>query len=227
MPIYIGNTKLTNLQIGSTKIDKVFVGSTQVYPDTTIIGNILYNGYVINASNFCPTGWHIPSSAECNTLITYLGGESVAGGKMKEAGTTHWISPNTGATNSSGFTSLPNGKRSGGFSLKGYVNHIWTTWASGALLTTENNNTFGYVGAVSNMLIFGASVRLIKDNSTNPGTLTDYDGNVYNCITIGTQVWIQSDFKCTHLTNGIAIPLLQADESWATATSLGYSIYPD
>ncbi|MEI7983848.1 MAG: FISUMP domain-containing protein, partial [Bacteroidota bacterium] len=67
--------------------------------------------YVSNegAKGICPTGWHLPTDAEWTTLTTYLGGESVAGGKMKEAGTAHWATPNTGATNSSFFTALPVG----------------------------------------------------------------------------------------------------------------------
>ena len=69
----------------------------------------LYNWHVVNTGKLCPTGWHVPSDAEWTTLITYLGGEDVAGGKLKEAGTTHWDSPNTGATNESGFTALPGG----------------------------------------------------------------------------------------------------------------------
>ena len=60
----------------------------------------------------CPTGWHLPTDAEWTTLTTYLGGENIPGAKMKETGTIHWLSPNTGATNSSGFTALPGG---GGF----------------------------------------------------------------------------------------------------------------
>lgn len=59
----------------------------------------------------CPTGWHLPSDAEYSVLVNYLGGNDVAGGKMKEACTAHWWSPNANATNSSGFTALPSGSR--------------------------------------------------------------------------------------------------------------------
>lgn len=63
------------------------------------------------ACKVCPDGWHLPSKSEWDELINNLGGEDVAGGKMKEANTTHWDSPNTGATNESGFTGIPGGYR--------------------------------------------------------------------------------------------------------------------
>ncbi len=59
----------------------------------------------------CPVGWHVPSREEFNEMVTYLGGENIAGGKMKETGYDHWASPNDGATNSSGFTGLAAGQR--------------------------------------------------------------------------------------------------------------------
>ena len=71
----------------------------------------LYNWYAVNTGKLCSSGWHIPTDAEWTTLIDFLGGEGVAGGKLKETGITHWKSPNIGATNSSGFSALPGGER--------------------------------------------------------------------------------------------------------------------
>lgn len=71
----------------------------------------LYNWYSVNTNKLCPIGWHVPTNEEWTTLTDYLGGESVAGGKMKEIGTAHWSSPNTEAVNSSGFSGLPTGSR--------------------------------------------------------------------------------------------------------------------
>jgi uncharacterized protein (TIGR02145 family) len=78
-----------------------------------VYGN-LYNWYTVDDSRgVCPEGWHVPSDAEWTILTDYLGGQSDAGGKLKEEGTEHWDSPNTGATNESGFTGLPAGLRYG------------------------------------------------------------------------------------------------------------------
>ncbi len=69
----------------------------------------LYNWHAVNTGNLCPTGWHVPTDAEWTTLTTYLGGESIAGGKLKA--TTLWNSYTSVATNSSGFSALPGGYR--------------------------------------------------------------------------------------------------------------------
>ncbi len=82
--------------------------------DETSFKNIygaLYNWHTVNTKKLCPTGWRIPTKDEWDTLINYLGGVDVAGGKMKEVGLSHWDSPNTEATNISGFTALPGGYR--------------------------------------------------------------------------------------------------------------------
>lgn len=72
----------------------------------------LYNWYAVdNAHGLAPAGWRVPSVGDWNTLTSYVGGSSVAGGKLKEAGIGHWITPNTGADNYYGFTALPSGYR--------------------------------------------------------------------------------------------------------------------
>ena len=71
----------------------------------------LYNWYTVRTKKLCPTGWHVPSDEEWTALTTYLGGQDLAGGKLKEIGTIHWTIPNKDATNSSGFTALPGGQR--------------------------------------------------------------------------------------------------------------------
>ena len=103
--------------------------------DATANKNIygaLYNWYTLNTGKLCPTGWHVPSDAEWTILTTYLGGETVAGGKLKETGTSHWLSPNTGATNESGFAAVPGGYRyfGGTFYDLGGFGYWWSTTES-------------------------------------------------------------------------------------------------
>ena len=128
----------------------------------------LYNWYAVNdPRGLAPAGFHVPSDGEWTTLSTTLGGLSVAGDKMKSAGTTLWASPNTGATNSSGWAGLPGGSRgtSGSFFNDGF-NGYW--WSSTENLTT--NAWYHYLYS-SNGYIFryyfgkpyGFSVRCLRD----------------------------------------------------------------
>jgi uncharacterized protein (TIGR02145 family) len=98
----------------------------------------LYNWYAVSKTsngnkNVCPTGWLVPTDPEWTVLTDYLGGEGVAGGKVKEVGITSWNSPNTDATNTSLFSALPGGNRNnnGNYTFIGY-NGLW--WSS-----TEDN----------------------------------------------------------------------------------------
>lgn len=87
----------------------------------------LYNEYVkTDVRNVCPDGWHVPSTGDWTELTNHLGGIGVAGTKLKETGTDHWISPNTG-DNISGFTGLPGGSRyRGRFNDIGYDGYWWS-----------------------------------------------------------------------------------------------------
>jgi uncharacterized protein (TIGR02145 family) len=134
----------------------------------------LYNWYAVNDKrNICPCGWHVPSYGEWEELIEYLGGKDVGGGKMKSVGTIQtnnglWYEPNTGATNSSGFSGIPNGARGDGLAFGGGpTNGYWwmstdyapnpESWFIG--LTSNSEKTFQSTAKKS----WGFAVRCIKD----------------------------------------------------------------
>ncbi|HAJ80135.1 MAG TPA: hypothetical protein DCO75_10225 [Fibrobacteres bacterium] len=128
---------------------------------------ILYNWYAADISIIAPAGWHVPDSTDWNTLGTYLGGDTVAGGKLKETGTTHWLSPNTGATNSSGFSALPGGYRSndGNFGSIGIYGNWWSATEDDAFHAYLRFLIYGsyYLNRDIDYKSCGYSVRLLRD----------------------------------------------------------------
>jgi uncharacterized protein (TIGR02145 family) len=127
----------------------------------------LYNWYAVNTGKLAPKGWHVATDTDWSVLTDYLGGLDVAGGKIKEVGTTHWNSPNTGATNSSGFTALPGGGR--------YFDGYFTVLNSGAVwwTSTAKDDSYAWFRSIGYNIILvrsdiyilrnGHSVRCIKD----------------------------------------------------------------
>jgi len=114
----------------------------------------------------CPSGWHIANYADTAILDNYLGGLEVAGGKIKEAGTTHWSSPNTGADNSSNFTGLPGGYRN----------------CNGAYFSLQYNGIFLISTKPANTINSG-----IVDLAFNATTAAEYDiyrvaGHSIRCV---------------------------------------------
>lgn len=136
----------------------------------------LYNWYTVNTGKLCPTSWHVPDNAEWNTMMTFLGGQSVAGGKLKQTGTILWQSPNTGATNESGFTALPGGYFDGIYSFffgTGLYGFWWSTTESndntGAwyFFISQGSSYFSFANVTFSNGIYnkkmGYSVRCVKD----------------------------------------------------------------
>jgi uncharacterized protein (TIGR02145 family) len=128
----------------------------------------LYNWYAVNTGKLAPIGWHVPTDSEWSVLTTHLGGASVAGGKLKEAGTTHWASPNTGATNETGFSALPGGSRysNGAFSSLGFYGSWWSSTALAAPISWYRYMFYGAadLSRYSYFSADGLSVRCVKDN---------------------------------------------------------------
>lgn len=129
----------------------------------------IYNGYaIIESQNICPTGWHVPTESEWNTLVNYLGGSSVAGGKLKESSDWYWAQPNIGADNTSGFTALPNGYVGADGNSYDKLHKacfmIATFDSSGnpAFATIENTSASVSISGTS-AKVSGASIRCVKN----------------------------------------------------------------
>jgi len=128
------------------------------------------NSTTPGSQGVCPDGWHVPDHYEWIKMDNFLGGYQVAGGKLKEAGTVHWLSPNTGATNSSGFTGLPagefDGNQSQNFQFLGMAAVFWTSTQAGSLMATERY--LSHDDAMSKSLdwykTMKYSIRCIRDN---------------------------------------------------------------
>jgi len=129
----------------------------------------LYNWYSIDTGNLAPTGWHVATMENWYTLFNYIADAAALGGKMKETGTAHWMSPNAGATNSSGFTALPGGGRvlaTGTYIGIGQYGYWWSSteisigqgWGFSLSYTKE---TIDWIGAPAKTM--GLSVRCVKN----------------------------------------------------------------
>ena len=147
----------------------------------TIYGK-LYNWYAVAGiydveslydpllrKKLAPDGYHVPSITEVNTMVTYLGGTNIAGGKLKESGTTHWNAPNTGATNSTKFNLLPGGYRNDFDGNFGWINESAILWTTSQDIDTEQPIVYraiynaAYISTTMYNMQYGFSVRLIRD----------------------------------------------------------------
>jgi uncharacterized protein (TIGR02145 family)/uncharacterized repeat protein (TIGR02543 family) len=124
----------------------------------------LYDWFAVGTGKLAPLGWHVANDNDWTNLTNNLGGPDSAGGKMKEAGTAHWASPNTNATNSSGFTALP-GDMTGGFGV-GYGGNWWSSTQCSGNLTANCETLSSSSGSLSSFCLsptVGVSVRCIRD----------------------------------------------------------------
>jgi uncharacterized protein (TIGR02145 family) len=127
----------------------------------------LYNFYAVaDSRKLCPAGWHVATNNEWTSMVDYLGGRNVAGGKLKETGTINWISPNTGATNETGFTALPGGGRDvqGCFAMGG-IGYWWTgsEYDNGASFWSIQKGASNIYWSATTTKSAGFSVRCLRD----------------------------------------------------------------
>lgn len=186
----------------------------------------MYNWYAVGYNTIPPTGWHVPTETEWNTMVTYLGGVSVAGGKMKVTGNVYWEYPNVSATNEVGFDG-----RSGGYRDRNsgvFIDERVRGWWWSATDDSEYPGINSIIAIIRNynddILVDGANkrngvyIRFIRDTNTGwvEGEIVkDYDYNDYPTVQIGTQIWTTRNFASTCYRNGVTIPEVTDNATWA------------
>lgn len=190
--------------------------------------NALYNWFAVDTGKLAPVNCHVPTYAEFQTLITTLGGDSVAGGHLKETGFIHWTSPNEGADNSSGFAALGAGYRGDDGVFRLSLDFASFHSSSDPSAFPNGGVILGYYTAESaywtGSIIkkHGFSIRCLLDHPEtwySGMTITDFDGNVYGTVKIGDQAWLTSNLKVTHYNDGEIIPNVTDPVVWASLTT--------
>jgi uncharacterized protein (TIGR02145 family) len=183
---------------------------------------LLYNGYNLTGIS-SSDDWIVPSGTEVQTLVDYLGGLSVAGGKLKETGYTYWNFANTGATNEVGFNGRSGGVRmtSGGFAGIGTnAEFMVMSTGYGKVVLTSNSAAISYQTSGVDRR-YGRTIRLVRTstllNHGETGVYVGNDGTIYATICIGTQEWMSENLAETQKRDNSPILYIADDTDWGTA----------
>jgi len=218
----VSDTSAWGFQSGPARC---WYGNTSTYKD---IFGALYNGYAVASGKLCPAGWHVPDTAEWDGMIRFLGGKETAGGKLKskgslETGTSYWFTPNTGATNESGFSGQPGGAREldGVFHYLFSHGYFWTSSPAGSGFLSYRLLSYNYPDVLSGPLNLqdGLSVRCIKDGSQGNGIPTVRPPVRFHCDPAGHCMTIESDrdeeisISVADMTGRVLLALIARDGS--------------
>jgi uncharacterized protein (TIGR02145 family) len=171
------------------------------------------------SQGICPQGFHVPMDEEWITLSDYLGGNSVAGGKMKETGFLHWMEPNTGATNESGFNAIGSGFLNP-YVLLNYSSYMWSSTIAQPMKAYYRYLMFDspilFRASVHGMSS-GFSLRCLKDTESQSWScgdplLDNRDYQQYNTVQIGDQCWMAENLNVGTMINGINYQSQQTPE---------------
>jgi uncharacterized protein (TIGR02145 family) len=225
----------------------VCLASESVYDATCDANHDYYEGfgalynwrsiwYDKGGASIAPKGWHVPDRQEWETLTTLMGGAATCAATLKESGVIHWDPPNNGI-NTSGLTLFGGGYRDNNLDYFSrmvvgmYFSKLTFPYIPAnpllavynEILIVQVTNANANVG--SNIDYSGLSIRLIKDDSTDPGSLTDIDGNIYQTVKIGNQVWMKTNLRVTHFNDGTDIALVPDLATWTTTEDPAYCWY--
>lgn len=237
MPIHIGTSTKNQQQIvtANKQMQKVYCGDKLVWSKGTPTANskygLLYNWYGANDAKGFVSGWRVPTYTDYNNLLTYINGQGYTGlqGKvLKEIGDTYWFPTPAVSTNIYGYNWRGAGFRNntGAYGNMGMNGQFWcsTAYDSSNGMLFQASSTADYANVTYDSKKYGRSLRLIKNDSTDPG-FVDIDGKRYLTVKIGTQVLLAENLKATHFADGTAIPEVTGNSAWAALTTPGLCAY--
>lgn len=211
-------------------------------PGIDYVYGYLYNWFTIDGrDNDFINGMHVSTNTEWSDMVTYLGGNTVAGGKLKELGTEHW-NTNVGGTNEVNFSGVGSGLRlglNGAYSNLDNNGFVWTSTSAGSTDAWSWNYTDGNATIFNNSVDRerGYAIRLVRDLTTQEQldysdgdvieTVFDYDGNSYGVVKINDKGWTNINLRTSHYTNGDSIPTGYNDTEWSNLSTGAYAIYGD
>lgn len=189
---------------------------------------LLYNWYAATSTDKITSSddWVVPNNTQWATLSTYLGGDAVAGDKLKKKGISNWISQGVGTTNEVLFSAVGSGIRISDFSqIKEYC-FFWSTDISGPYAYRRRliYSSSSFSEDIQNLYL-GQSIRLLY---VGVGTPTQYVGNngyVYIVVQIGSQYWIAQNLRETKWRNGTDIPNVTDNTTWIGLTTPAWCVY--
>ena len=251
MPIFYGDSTKNKKDIveNGVSMQKVFVGDRLVWQKQQAIKyGFLYNWYAATDSRIITSSddWILPGQTQFNTLLTFLGGYSVAGGKLKEIGTSHWFDSNTGSTNEIGFNARGAGQRGSGYPADENYADFVNLKGQNVIHTSDSTDDFYSVSyriecgvAYSSFDLywdkkFGASIRLLYVGSGTPTEYLGNDGKHYRVVQIGGQTWLADYLAETKwrggtwikgYDGGVYTPISNSD--WASLDTSALCAYED
>ena len=183
---------------------------------TKAINGYLYSGNA--AFNMVlPDSWIVPVQASFDTLLTTTSDDS---GSLKETGLVFWDTPNTGATNSTGYTAYGSGRRT---TLFNNLKLTFNCWGSDGYYMNLHYSDLGIIIANDLDAKDGLSIRALYNGGGDPGsTFTDYNGNEYDVVQIGSQYWTVQNLKTTYLNSGTQLVKVTSQATWDAATGTDY-----
>lgn len=213
----------------------LFFGQNKITESRPITANVkygyLYNFYAVSNPLFAPEGWHIPTNADWYTLANTIDGFIYPTNAMKTTGTDYWGYTYPEVTNSTGMSLKGGGYRMNTDGYFGYLKSQSWFWADNydsdnvwMVRISSSNGKLGYYSTAWPKYQ-GASVILIKNNSTLVDNLIDLDGNVYDVVKVGNQVFTVGNWACTKLNDGTPIPKVTDGDEWGYLETMALCAY--